>query len=329
MDDSARTVVVSSRSFSTGNRDLVGELAAAGLRVVRVAADHNLDELLPALRTATAWIAGTAPVTADQLTAAPELRVIARYGVGVESVDLMAAAEAGVLVTNTPGANSEAVSEHTVALVFAALRRIVEADARIRRGDWSVSRGRQLAGSIAAVVGFGRIGRGTAIRLAALGCELLVHDPFVGEQTIRAAGYEPVDINQLRRRADVVALHAPGGALLVDRTWLTDCRAAQLIVNTARADLVDEHEVAEALRDGRLFGYAADTLANEAQAGPPSPLLDPELHDRVTLTPHLGAQTVEAVDMMGAMAVADVLAVLAGKDPAHPVHPKSAPAQGV
>lgn len=326
-DGSAPTVLVSTRSFSTGRRDLVGELAAAGLRAVRVATDHSPDQLLPELRTATAWIAGTAPVTADHLAAAPGLRVLARYGVGVESVDLVAAESAGVTVTNTPGANSEAVSEHTVALVFAALRRITDADARVRSGDWAVSRGRQLAGSIAAVIGFGRIGRGTATRLAALGCQVWVHDPFVDPQTIRAAGYEVVDLDRVRRSADVVALHAPGGALLVDRAWLADCRAGQLIVNTARADLVDETELAHALLDGRLFGYAADTLGSESRSDHLSPLLDPQLRDRVTITPHLGAQTVEAVDLMGSMAVADVLAVLAGASPAHPVHSRPVSSQ--
>lgn len=322
-DTPAPTVVVSSRSFSTGERDLTGELAAAGLRVVRVATDHNPEALAPDLRTATAWIAGTSPVTAALMSAAPGLRVIARYGVGVESVDLVAAQRAGVIVTNTPGANSEAVSEHTVGLVFAALRRIVDGDARIRRGDWTVSRGRQLAGAVAAVVGFGRIGRGTAGRLTALGCRVLVHDPFVADAAIRAAGYEPADVEQARRRADVVVLHSPGGALLVDRTWLADCRPAQVIVNTARADLVDEQALAAALHDGRLFGYAADTLGSESSADHVSPLLEESLHDRVTITPHLGAQTTEAVDAMGSMAVDAVLAVLGGRVPEHRVHAPS------
>lgn len=315
----ATTVLVSSRSFSTGDRDLAGELSDAGLRVVRVATDHDPDALAPALATAAAWIAGTAPVTAALIAAAPSLRVIARYGVGVESVDVAAAERAGVVVTNTPGANSEAVSEHTIALVFAALRRVADGDARIRRADWTVSRGRQLAGSVAAVIGFGRIGRGTAGRLSALGCRVLVHDPFVDAAAISAAGYEASDLDGIRVDADVVVLHSPGGTLLIDRAWLVNCRPAQVIVNTARADLVDEHALASALHDGRLFAYAADTLGSEARDDHVSPLLDPGLHDRVTITPHLGAQTTEAVDMMGSMAVEAVLAVLGGRAPEHRV----------
>jgi D-3-phosphoglycerate dehydrogenase len=320
----APTVVVSSRSFSTGERDLTAELAAAGLRTVRVAPDHNAADLLPALRTAVAWIAGTAPVTGEHLQAAPALRVVARYGVGVESVDLQAAARAGVAVTNTPGANSDAVCEHTVALIFAALRGVAGSDERIRHGDWTVRRGRQLSGSTAGVIGFGRIGRGTAARLTSLGCRVLAHDPFVDDAVLRSAGIDPVSVGDLRRRADVVALHAPGGAVLVGASWLADCRAGQVIVNTARADLVDEQELARALGDGRVFAYAADGLGSESNVDQRSPLLDPQLRDRVTITAHLGAQTVQAIDAMGVMAVADVLAVLGGRPPANIVHHRGA-----
>lgn len=315
------TVLVTSRSFSSGDVDVEALLRQAGLSVVRAGPSHDLHELAGHLAGAVAWVAGTGPVTAEHLRRAPGLRVVARYGVGVEAVDLAAAEAAGVVVTNTPGANSEAVSEHTLALLLAALRGVSSADARLRGGDWSVRRGRQLAGSRAGVVGFGRIGRATARRLAALGCSVAVHDPFVPEADVRAEGHHPAALVEVARRCDVVALHAPGGRLLVDRGWTGSCRRGQVVVNTARADLVDEGTVAEALRDGRLAHYAADTLAGEAgSVGPEaSPLLADDLRHLVTLTPHLGAQTTEAIDLMGSMAVAGVLDVLAGRLPQHVV----------
>jgi D-3-phosphoglycerate dehydrogenase len=315
------TVVVTSRSFSSGAVDLVARLEDAGLAVVRAPATHDLDALRPVLRDAVAWIAGTGPVTAAHLEAAPALRVVARYGTGVDAVDLAAAAAAGVTVTNTPGANSEAVAEHAIALLFAVLRGVPAGDRRVRRGDWSVSRGRQLAGSVAGVVGFGRIGRGAARRLQALGCEVLAHDPYAADADVLAGGARPATLDQVRAAAQVVSLHAPGGSTLVDDTWLAGCPADQVVVNTARADLVDEAAVARALREGRLAGYAADTLAAESGADSASPLLADDLADRVLVTPHLGAQTREAVDTMGSRAVDDVLAVLAGRPPAHPVAP--------
>jgi D-3-phosphoglycerate dehydrogenase len=319
------TVLVTSRSFSTGDVDLERRLADAGLSVVRGSVTHDEEALRPVLAEAVAWIAGTAPVTDRHLRAGPGLRVLARYGTGVDAVDLAAAARAGVVVTNTPGANSEAVAEHAIALLFAVLRAVPDGDRRVRRSDWGVRRGRQLSGSVAGVVGFGRIGRGTARRLAALGCPVLVHDPWVPDGEVRAAGAEPVSLREICRSAQVVSLHAPGGERLVDEDWLSGCRAGQVLVNTARADLVDEDAVARALVDGRLAGFAADTLATEAGGGnggaDASPLLADDLADRVVVTPHLGAQTTEAVDRMGSLAVDDVLAVLGGDAPAHPVPP--------
>jgi D-3-phosphoglycerate dehydrogenase len=317
------SVLVTSRSFSSGTVDLVARIEAAGLKVVRGPATHDLEELRPVLSEAVAWIAGTAPVTAEHLTAAHSLRVLARYGVGVDAVDLGAAAAAGVTVTNTPGANSEAVAEHAIALLFAALRAVPAGDRRVRRGDWRVLRGRQLSDSVAGVVGFGRIGRGTARRLAALGCEVLLHDPYVPAEEVTAAGASPVTLDELCERAAVVSLHAPGGACIVDAAWLQACLPGQVIVNTARSDLVDEHAVADSLRTGALAAYAADMLDDEGGGHEASPLLAEDLTDRVVITPHLGAQTSEAVDAMGGLAVDDVLAVLSGRAPAHPVHPRA------
>lgn len=311
------TVLVTSRSFSGGSVDLVARLEGAGHSVVRGPAHHDLEALSPALASAVAWIAGTGPVTAGHLAAAPALRVLARYGVGVDAVDLPAAAAAGVVVTNTPGANSEAVAEHAIALLFAVLRSVPAGDRRVRRGDWTASRGRQVAESVAAVIGFGRIGRATARRLAGLGCAVLVHDPHVPDGEIVDAGYSPCTLQEARESAGIVSLHLPGGTTLIDDGWLAGCPSHQVVVNTARADLVDEDAVARALRDLRLGAFAADTTA--AESGSPSPVLAEDLADHVVVTPHLGAQTVEAVDSMGSLAVADVLAVLAGDPPTHPV----------
>lgn len=322
-------VLVTSRSFGTGGADLVAGLEQSGYQVVRAGSDHGLAALAPALARAVGWVAGTGPVTAEHLAAAPALRVVARYGVGVDAVDLAAAESAGVTVTNTPGANTEAVAEHALALLLAVLRRVADGDARLRDGDWTVRRGRQLGGTTVGVVGFGRIGRASARLLAGLGCTVLVHDPYVLEEQVTAAGHTPVPLARLRARAGAVTLHCPGGDVLVDQRWVAEAPAGQVVVNTARASLVDEAAVAAGLRSGRLHGYAADTLVAETAGdgsgsgddggGVVSPLLDPALRDRVVLTPHLGAQTEEAIDRMGQAAVEDLLAVLSGREPAHPV----------
>lgn len=311
-------VVVTSRSFSSGNEDLVGRLRDAALEVVVAAPHHGLDELRGPLADAVAWIAGTGPVGVEQLDLAPDLRVIARYGVGYDAVDLAAAADRGIVVTNTPGANSDAVADHAVALALAALRSVVAGDRRVRRGEWSAIRGREVGTSVVGVVGFGRIGRGVANRFAGFGARVLVHDPYVQRVDIETAGFSAATVDELFAQADIVSLHLPGGSVVVDTQRLTRIPRGQVLVNTARADLIEEAEVADALLAGVLGAYAADTLAAE-RVDAVSPLLAPELADRVVITPHCGAQTVEAIDRMGSLAVDDVLAVLTGRPPVHRV----------
>lgn len=311
-------ILVTSRSFSDGDLDLVARAARAGHRVLRGPAHHDLDELRVLLHGADAWIAGTGPVTDAHLAAAPKLRVVARYGVGTEAVDVAAARERGIPVTNTPGANADAVADHTLGLMLAALRRIPDGDRRVRAGDWGVRRGRELGAATVGIVGFGRIGQGVARRLSGFGPRVLAADPFLPADVVRTGGAEPVALDELFGTADVVTLHAPGGQRLLDAERLAGMRRGTVVVNTARGDLVDEQAVAEALRDGTLAGYAADTLDGDTAAHD-SPLLAADLADRVIVTPHLGAQTTQAVDNMGSLSLDDVIAVLAGAEPAHPV----------
>jgi D-3-phosphoglycerate dehydrogenase len=311
------TVLVTSRSFGTGSVDLRAALEAAGLTVVAAGPQHDLGALRPALAEAVAWIAGTGPVSAEHLAAAPRLRIVARYGVGVEAVDLPAAEARGIVVTNTPGANSEAVADHAVALILAALRRIVAGDRAARKHDFAVWRTRELGSLTVGIVGLGRIGRGVARRLSGFDPVLLGCDPWVSADDAARAGIQLVSADELRSRCDVITLHAPGDAPLVDQPWLAASRPGLLLVNTARASLVDEAALASALRDGRVAAYATDVLSGEGTTGEPSPLVAEDLADRTIITPHWAAQTVEAVDQMGAAATAAVLAVLRGEPPEH------------
>jgi len=311
-------ILVTSRSFSDGDLDLVERATTAGHRIMRGPAHHDLDELRPLLHGTDAWIAGTGPVTDAHLAAAPKLKVIARYGVGYEAVDLAAAAARGVPVTNTPGANADAVADHALGLMLAALRTIPDGDRRVRDGDWSVRRGRELGAATVGIVGFGRIGQGVAKRLSGFGTRVLTSDPYIPEDVVRQSGAEPTELDELFRTADVITLHAPGGQRLVDAARLAEFRPGTVLVNTARPDLIDENDVATALRDGILAAFVADTLDGDTAASA-SPLLADDLADRVIVTPHLAAQTTQAVDNMGSMSLDDVIAVLRGDEPTYPV----------
>jgi D-3-phosphoglycerate dehydrogenase len=306
-------VLVTSRSFSTGDLNLVAELQAAGCILRTGPSNHDLGTLQPLLADTRYWIAGTGPVTAAHFDAAPHLRLVARYGVGTEAVDLAAAAARGVLVTNTPGANSAAVADHAVALMLAALRDITAGDRSVRAGDWRLQPTRELGELTVGVVGLGRIGREVVGRLKGFGSTLLGHDPFVPADEFTALSVTEVELNELAERSDVITLHIPGVKALVDASFLEQVKPTAILVNTARSTLIDEEALAAALRSGRLHRYAADLLGS--QAGIDNPLLADDLLDRTLFTPHVGAHTVEAVDRMGRSAVDAVLALARAEEP--------------
>jgi len=314
------SILVTSRSFSSGTVDAAARLNAAGYDVVAASPSHEVDSLAPHLEHVVAWIAGTAPVTAEHLALAPSLRVVARYGVGVDSVDIAAADARGVLVTNTPGANSESVADLALALLLASLRTVNAGDRAVRAGDWNAIRGREIASLTVGVAGFGRIGRSFAARVVALGARVRAFDPYLPVGSESPDGVTLVSTFDELAECDALSLHAPGGQCLITAEWLEGV-AGIALVNTARGDLVDEAALAAALRAGAVSSYAADTLDGEGGADSASPLLATDLADRVTITPHLGAQTVDAVDRMGVGAVDNVLAVLGGTAPPNPVRP--------
>jgi D-3-phosphoglycerate dehydrogenase len=306
-------VIATSRSFGAVSREPIAILERAGLTWVRADTTHRLEDIAASLAHAVAWIAGTAPVTAAHMDLAPDLQVIARYGTGVDSVDLAAAAARGVIVTNTPGANAEAVADHTIALLLAALRHVVPGDQAMRAGQYPALRGRELGALTVGLLGFGRVGRGVARRLVGgFGARVLAYDPFVAPEVVRAGLAEPVaEVAHLASQVDVLSLHLPAAdRSVVDATLLGLVRPGCILINTARGDLLDEAAVAAALQRGQLGAAALDVLADEV--GLRSPLLDAP---RTIITPHLGAQTVEAIDRMGCMAADEVVRVLAGQTP--------------
>lgn len=304
----AASVVVTSRSFGDGATAVDATLATHGLEVTRGPADHDPAVLAPLLREAVAWIAGTGPVTDEHLRLAPNLRIVARYGTGVDAVDLDAARRRDVIVTNTPGANADAVAEHTIALTLACLRHIVAADRQVREGQWPAVRGRELGASTVGIVGFGEIGRRVAGIVTGFGATVVVHDPFVD-----AAGATSLPLDALLERADVVSLHCPpASAPVIDAAALQRMRPGAVLINTARASLLEEDAVAAALQRGTLGALGTDVL--ERFAAPSALLAAP----RTVFTPHCAAQTDQAIDRMGAAAVAEVVRVVI--DETAPLH---------
>jgi len=233
-------------------------------------------------------------VDREALDRAGDLRVVGRAGVGLDNIDVEACTARGVLVMNTPGANTAATAEHAWALLTALCRRIPAADASVRRGEWVRKQfvGTELRGKTLGIVGLGRVGRRVARIARAFGMEVLVADPYVPPEVAEESGVDLVDLDGLLAGSDVVTLHVPltGETRdFLDADRIARMRRGALLVNAARGGLVDEVALVEALRAGRLGGAALDVYAAEPPAG--SPLLE---LDNVILTPHLGASTREA-----------------------------------
>jgi len=313
------TVLVTPRSFARGDDELRAALTGA-VGDVRWRQDGGLarGELAELVADADGWIAGVEPIDRAVLAGAERLRVIARYGVGVDAIDLAAARERGIVVTNTPGANSAAVAELVIGLIFALARRIPYADRRARDGAWDRVTGVEVGGKVVGLLGFGAVGREVARRARALGCRVLAYDPYPAAELAGALGVELAARDDVVAASDFLSLHLPllpDTAGLVDAAFLARMKPDAFLINAARGELVEDGALLEALRTGRLAGAALDALAEDSPAARFAEL------DSVILTPHIGAATDRAARAMGRRALANCLAVLRGEPPLDPVVP--------
>jgi len=286
-----------------------------------VARPLTSSELLPLVKDADGYIAGLDQIDSSVIEAAGRLQVIARYGVGVDQVDVEAATQRGIVITNTPGANSVAVAELTIALMLVLGRRICLADQATRSGEWPRYSGVGLRGKTVGLVGFGAIGREVASRLKAFGCRILVVDPCVGVDCANTYAVQRVPMEELLASSDFVSLHAslnPSTSGMVDDTFLKKMKQGAFVVNTARGELIDEQALCDALEKGHLAGAALDCFRKEPPA-PDHPLLG---LSQVIVTPHTGSHTDEATNAMGWMSLKACLAVLRGERPASVVNPE-------
>ena len=259
-------------------------------------------DLIRFLRGCEKAITGLEVLDEAVFSALPELRIISKYGVGLDTIDLDAARRHGVIVRSTPGVNHQAVAELTIAFMIALCRRILPLAVDVREGRWPQGGGRQLSSATIGVIGCGHVGKAVTRLCRAFGATVLSHDVVDYEDFYLAHGVRAVPLDALLREADIVTVHVPLDAStrnLIDARALALMKPSSFLVNTARGGIVDEAALAAALAGGRLAGAAADVFATE----PPS---EPELLRLPTFlgTPHVGASTEEAVLAMGRAAIA-------------------------
>lgn len=316
-------ILVTARSFRKTEGLHKQILRDAGYEIIETTNEQPLSaaELAKLVADVDGVILGLDAMTAAVIDQAKQLRVISRYGVGVDTVDVAAATRRGIVVTTTPGANSIAVAELTMALMLALARSIPYHDRLVRQGKWTRVQGLELYGSTLGIVGLGRIGREVARRAAGLGLRILFYDPIPPTpDSLVDLKVEPCPLEALLSTSDVVSLHLPlddSSRHMIDRQALERMKPGALLINTARGGLVDEQALYEALVQGKLAGAACDVFAKEPPGD--SPLLT---LDNFIATPHIGSTTLQTTLRMGLMAAQNTLAVLRGERPAGVVNPE-------
>ncbi len=310
--DANGTVLVTWPGYREDDPEQGALLGSAGLaiRLAPKVGRRTPGELVPLVSDVVGAIVSTDPFDAAVFAAAPRLRVVARVGIGTDSIDLDAATRAGVAVTTTPGALEETVADHTLALMLASLRRVVENDASVRRGEWERAgrlTGIDLNGATVGLIGLGTIGRAVARRLLGFGSHVIACDPAVPAYD----GVELVDLPTLLRRADVVSIHLPLTTEtrgLIGADQLKEMRRGAVLVNTARGGIVDESALAEALENGHLRAAALDVFAEEPP--PASALLRLE---NAVFSPHIAGISERSLRTLVGQATRAVIDVLAGR----------------
>jgi D-3-phosphoglycerate dehydrogenase / 2-oxoglutarate reductase len=301
-------------------RAVLGKIGAE----LHLAEKPTPEEILKVAQEADAVLVTYAKISGEMIREMTRCRIIARFGIGVDNVDVPAASAAGIVVTRVPDYCIDEVSDHTLALLLALVRKIPFANARVHAGRWEMSSVvpiHRLRGRVLGLVGFGRIPQLVAPKAKAFGLRVVTCDPYVSQEITAGAGIERVDFAELVRVSDYISIHTP---LIPETEGLFNAdvfrqmKPSAYLINTARGPIVDEEALARALDVGHLAGAALDVLAKE----PPieSPLFG---RDNVILTPHMSFYSLESLAELQTKAAEEVVRVLTGRAPHNPVNPEA------
>ncbi|MDV7213239.1 hydroxyacid dehydrogenase [Azotobacter beijerinckii] len=303
-------LVTAPRLASSG----LAKLAERGCRVLFVPQGEGAAEIerIMIREPVDAVISRTLDLTEAAIAGCPTLKVISKHGVGVSNIDVAAATARGIPVYVTPGANAQSVSEITLALMFAAARRVPWMDREIRAGRWSrVQDGLQLYRRTLGLIGFGQVARRVSRACQAIGMPVLVYDPFLPTGSDLEGAEQVVSLEALLPRSQVLSLHVPLTSQtrnLIGAAQLELLPEGALLINTSRGEVIDEQALILALRARRLYAAGLDTMAEE-----PLPAESPLTRlDNVVLTPHVGGSTPAALEAMAGDAAHNILSFLAG-----------------
>ncbi|MFB9949145.1 phosphoglycerate dehydrogenase [Rhizobium puerariae] len=317
------SIVVATTSPGFGRHGrLPGLLEETGWEIIRCV-DNTLPDggLSRHIDRADFLVAGLIPVTAATVSAAPKLRAVLKHGVGIDSVDVAACTARGLPVTNTPAANSNAVAELAVGLMFSLARNIPHGHMSVVSGGWDRRPGVEVSGKVLGIVGLGNIGKLLARKAIGLGMTVVASDLYPDRAFMAEHGIELLDLDALLARSDYVSLHVFGGtgnAALISADRLALMKPTACLLNLARGEVVDNDALAASIAGGRLRGAAINAFVTE----PPDishPLFKLQ---NVVFTPHSGADSLEAFENMGRMVIDDIKDFVAGKRPSRVLNPE-------
>ncbi|MDD5327490.1 MAG: phosphoglycerate dehydrogenase [Phycisphaerae bacterium] len=303
-------ILVTPRSITKNGHPALKMLEEAGYEIVfstpGVQPDEN--ELISLLPDCIGYLAGVEKISAKTLLSAKQLKVIARNGVGIDNIDLKKAKQLGIEICPAVGSNARSVAELTIGLIFSLVRSIPFTDKSLKNGQWERKKGIELQGRTLGLIGCGNIGKHVANMALGIGMKVVAFDTFADLQFKPAARFQYVDMEQLLQQSDIISLHCPMDAkneALINRQTIEKMKAGVYLVNTARAALLDDQAVFDALETGRIAGLATDVYRQE----PPVCRTLVE-HNRVISTSHIGAFTEESISRAVEQAVKEILSYL-------------------
>jgi D-3-phosphoglycerate dehydrogenase len=318
------TVLVETRPFCAFNTQPMNKLKNSGMRIIDLRGAGIEDAgFIKALKQADALLCGNdLHVNEDLFDLAPKLKVIAKLGAGLDTVDIDAASRHGAVVFNTPGANDQAVADHTFALILSLARKIPYGDRSLREKRWEHTKflGVEIWQKTIGIIGLGAIGRCVALRAKGFQMKVVAHDPYWPAEFADQEGIEQMPLDELLKAADIVTIHVP---LTPENKGLINARAFKLmkstalLINAARGAIVAEPDLYQALKNGDIGGAGLDVFEQE----PPTESLLLEL-DNAVLSPHTAAFTHEALDNMSIGIVDQLIDYYQGKRPDHIVNPE-------
>jgi D-3-phosphoglycerate dehydrogenase len=313
-------ILITPRSFASSSDKAIKMLTARGYEIQRNNTDqpYQKEEMLNLIKDIDGMIIGIDELSAEIIERADKLKVISKYGIGLDNIDLPMAIKKKIIVTNTPQANVDAVADLAFGLILSLARRIPEADQKTKSGKWEKIIGKSVWEKTLGIIGLGKIGKQVVKRAQGFQMNILVFDLIKDKKFASRYSIKYVSLEKLLQKSDYITIHIPLNDTtrgMISYKELGKIKKEAFLINTSRGGIVDEQALYKALRNNQLKGAALDVYSNEPPVESPLKELD-----NVIMTPHIGAYTEEAIENMGMQAAQNLIDVLEGRKPKNRVN---------